>query len=106
MSVDFRRCVHCGVDCFADGWEEGDERAYRDENEVEHADDCPMVTGLFPVTMAELGMRGPNDPYAHGMICMDCHAPFALGDVYARRDVDGVFEIVCVGCRVLSEIPA
>lgn len=58
---------------------------------------------LHTVTMQDLGMRGPDDPYAYGMICMDCEAPFALGDTYAHRQTeDDIFEVVCVGCAVLN----
>jgi hypothetical protein len=53
--------------------------------------------------MESLGMRGPDDPYAYGMICMDCGVEFKLGDVHARRQVEeDVFEVVCLGCRVLN----
>lgn len=95
MTDEFRWCVHCGADCWPD------------KDDQEHASDCPVTTGLWPVTMAELGMRGPDDPYAHGMVCMDCNTPFELGDVYALRPTDegDVFEIVCVGCRVLTPEP-
>ena len=86
----WRWCVYCGCDCY--------------EDEPDHLADCAALTGLFPVTPRELGMRGPRDPYAHGMRCMGCGEPFALGDVAARRPTDqpDVFEIVCVGCRILS----
>lgn len=83
-------CVYCGVDC--------------DEYEPEHGPECPSTTGLWPVTESELGMRGPDDPYAHGMVCMDCGAPFAVGDFYALRPTDDEdwFEVVCTGCAVLT----
>lgn len=75
-----------------------------DLDDFEHGPECPSTTGLWPVTAADLGERGPNDPYAHGMICMDCEVAFKVGDLYALRptDDDDVFEIVCVGCRVLN----
>lgn len=88
-SAPFRYCIHCSVDC--------------EEYEPEHGPECPQTTGLWPVTEQELGMRGPNDPYAHGMRCMDCGDEFALGDFYAHRRIeDDVFEVVCVGCAALT----
>lgn len=90
MSEDpHRYCVYCMADC--------------SEGDPEHAADCPSTTGLFPVTGADLGIRGPDDPYAHGMTCMDCGAEFKVGDFYAQRQVEShLFEIVCVGCSVLN----
>ena len=58
---------------------------------------------LHTVTEQDLGIRGPNDPYAHGMICMDCETPFALGDTYTLRQAeDDIYEVVCLGCAVLN----
>lgn len=89
MSEPFRYCVWCNADCFDD--------------EPEHARDCPQVTSLYPVTEQSLGMRGPDDPYAHGMTCMDCETPFKLGDTYTHRQIeDDVFEVVCLGCSVVN----
>lgn len=90
MSDDpYRYCIHCAADCY--------------EDEPEHAADCPFTTGLWPVTAETLGMRGPDDPYALGMVCMDCGDPFAIGDTYALRQLaDNAFEAVCIGCRVLN----
>lgn len=100
----FRYCVYCGADCYVVWYKDGPPD-YRDPDEVEHEAECPAVTGLFPVTMRDLGMRGPHDPYAHGMRCMDCGSEFQLGDFYAHRpsgEMPEVMETVCVGCRVLS----
>lgn len=96
----FRYCVHCGVDCYHP-WAENGSHDY--DPDVEHKPNCPTVTGLYPVTMETLGMRGPDDPYAFGARCMDCGVEFKLGDTYALRRIseDG-FEVVCVGCRVLN----
>lgn len=61
------------------------------------------VPEIMVVTERDLGIRGPNDPYAHGMVCMDCGTSFAVGDSYAHRQTeDDVFEVVCVGCAVLN----
>lgn len=61
------------------------------------------VPEIMVVTERDLGIRGPNDPYAHGMVCMDCGTPFAVGDSYAHRQTeDDVFEVVCIGCAVLN----
>lgn len=78
----FRYCVHCGADCY--------------EDEPEHGPGCPRVTGLWPVTERELQPAG--------IVCMDCGDEFKVRDVYAHRQTeqDDVFEIVCVGCRVLN----
>lgn len=105
MSDDpFRYCVYCGADCYEDGAEDFS-HDYRED--VEHKPDCPSVTGLYPVTMETLGMRGPDDPYAYGAKCMDCGVDFNLGDFYAHRQRESdVFEIVCVGCRVLNPEPS
>lgn len=90
----FRWCVYCGCDCY--------------EDDPEHEPGCATVTGLYPVTERDLGMRGPRDPYAHGMLCMDCGCEFKVGDVSALRPTDAgdVFERVCVGCRVLNPTTA
>lgn len=97
----FRYCVYCGADCYVE-WYDGGAPEYADE--IAHEPDCATVIGLYPVTPAVLGMRGPDDPYAHGMVCMDCGVEFKVGDVYAHRPTDqrDVFEVVCVGCRVLN----
>lgn len=85
----FRWCIWCNCDCY--------------EDEPDHRFDCPSQTGLRPITPRELGMRGPNDPYAHGMACMDCGTPFRVGDFAAHRSIeDDIYEVVCVGCRVLN----
>lgn len=100
MSNDFRWCVFCKADCHADT--------------PEHAADCPSVTDVWPVTEQLLGIRGPNDPYAHGMRCMGCGDEFKLGDHYTRRVVEdgdallpgvegaAVYEVICLGCAALA----
>jgi hypothetical protein len=86
---NYRFCVWCNADC--------------EETDPEHDERCPQTTGLYLVTPGDLGVRGPDDPYAHGMCCMDCGHEFAAGDTYAKRPVsEDVLEIVCVGCRVLN----
>jgi hypothetical protein len=82
------KCVYCGVDC--------------KEYKPEHGPECPCTTGLWPVTEEDLGIRGPNDPYAHGMICMDCASVFTVGDLYALRPSADWFEVVCLGCAALT----
>ena len=86
----FRYCVYCKADCY--------------EDESEHGPECPQTTGLWPVAESDLGIRGPNDPYAHGMICMDCSSEFSVGDFCVHRPTDepDVFEVVCTGCAVLT----
>lgn len=83
--------------------EKGANEPLDQQDEPEHGDECPATTGLWPVTPEVLGMRGPDDPYAHGMVCMDCGGEFKVGDVYAHREVsEDIREVVCVGCRVLN----
>lgn len=97
MSEDpFRFCVYCRADCY--------------EDEPEHAGDCPSVTNVWPVTEKDLGMRGPDDPYAHGMGCVDCGEQFKVGDSYSLRTVAeadrglpgvqgaAVCHVICLGC--------
>lgn len=58
---------------------------------------------LMIVSERDLGIRGPNDPYAHGMVCMDCGSAFSVGDTYTHRQTsDDIFEVVCLGCAVLN----
>lgn len=84
----YRFCIYCGCDCY--------------EDSPDHLPGCATVTGLRPVRPSDLDMRGPHDPYAYGMLCMDCLTPFKVGDVYAVRGGGDIGEIVCVGCRVLN----
>lgn len=57
-----------------------------------HANTCPTVTGLYPVTAADVGIPCPR-----------CRVLFDLDDVYthAHTDRTNIVEIVCVGCAVL-----
>lgn len=96
-----RGCIYCGVDC--------------DQDHPQHAVDCPQSTGVYPVTEQDLGVRGPNDPYAHGMRCMDCEAEFKVGDFYTHRTIQEadpdapnewaaapIYEVICLGCAALE----
>jgi len=48
-------------------------------------------------------MRGPHDPYAHGMCCMDCGVAFKVGDFYTHRAIDdNAGEVVCLGCAIVN----
>lgn len=93
----FRWCIYCKADCWLDA------------EDQEHATDCPQTTGVWPVTERDLGIRGPDDPYAHGMKCMDCEADFKVGDHYTHRPIgdhpllpgmDPIpgYEVICLGC--------
>lgn len=96
----FRWCIYCDADCEA--------------SSPEHAEDCPLTTGLFPVTEQDMTPRCPQCGYTAGMACAACLRRLALGDSYVLRDVsdgqvrvptDGsVNEPVCVGCGALSEV--
>lgn len=103
----FRYCVHCGADC------------YLPKDEQEHAADCPVMTNVYPITMCELGMRGPGDPYAHGMCCSECLSPFELGDSYSYRTLQEqspcdcengclqcapILEPICLGCAAVEAL--
>lgn len=85
----FRWCIYCGSDC--------------EEGETDHAPDCPSNTGLYPVSAQDLGMRGPRDPYAHGLCCAECGSELRVGDyrTHQRTERDDVFVTVCVGCQIL-----
>lgn len=100
MSEDdlYRWCVHCGADCYAD--------------EPEHAADCPMVTGVYPVREEHFGPKCVHcgKGALGGMCCIDCGAELKGGDHYMHREVDpgdpllpgiegaSVREVICVGC--------
>ena len=65
--------------------------------------DSNRPSELHTVTEQDLGIRGPDDPYAHGMVCMDCLVEFAVGDTYTLRQIeDDTFDVVCLGCSVLN----
>lgn len=77
-----RPCVYCGAAWWGERFPDPD-----------HTIDCPMVTGLFPVTDAEV---------ADQMVCPICHDEFARGDSYARVPItDDTVVIVCIICAVL-----
>lgn len=99
-----RYCAFCGVDCYADPPEA---QIYADD--VEHAPDCPSVTGLFPVREDDVYQPGPPcDNCGHrnyiGMNCAECNAEINVGDHYMlqKTEHDNVFVIVCPGCGILT----
>lgn len=87
----YRWCVYCKGDC----WPEREHQ--------EHADDCPFVTGRFPL-----------DPehHRHGMCCANCGRE--ITDYYRHVPVrhmngDGeipVYECVCDDCAIADLIEA
>lgn len=80
---DFRYCVYCGCDC--------------DDFpgiEPDHTQDCPNVTGLFPVSVRDIRAQ---------LTCMDCNELFKPGDYFVRvREERDIAEEVCVGCGALE----
>jgi hypothetical protein len=83
----YRFCIWCGCDCID-----------YDTIETPHLPTCPSRTGLYPVEQ--------RDIEAHGMVCMDCNEPFAVGDFYVMRETEDrlIFEVVCVGCGALAAV--
>lgn len=94
----FRWCVYCEADCWAD--------------EPEHAEDCPAVTGVWPVRESDLDSCPHCGEATREMFCMDCGSPLVAGDHYALRDIEtGEMavrpewgEVVCLGCAALTEV--
>lgn len=108
----FRYCVHCGVDCEPD------------EADQEHAANCPMVTGMWPVEVDpalelakwvrwECDSDVPAEVTGHAEAvlakqphCDECSTPLSPGDVYALRSLaTGRVEarpvggmVICLGC--------
>lgn len=80
---DNRPCVHCGAAWFGEAFPDPD-----------HSPECPMVTGLYPVTADDIGC-----------ICAGCGAPFKIDGAKVERVVSKhrdftVVVLVCVGCAV------
>jgi len=82
--TDNRPCKYCGAAWFGEAFPDPD-----------HAPDCPMETGLFPVTEAELADGG--------ILCMICQQPFTAGEHYLLRDLnEACAAIVCLTCGLLE----
>lgn len=112
----FRWCVHCGADCDLD------------EDEQDHAANCPMVTGMWPVETdpalelakwvrweCESAMPADVEEHAKAVLveqpyCSECGTPLNPGDVYALRDVEtgrvevrpGGGVVICLGCAFVT----
>jgi hypothetical protein len=96
LDEKWRWCYYCKADC----WPEP-------ENQ-QHGSDCPMVTGLWPITEQD------EDPWTKGFYsrCCTCSEPFNLGDTYVLVDVEtdkasrlpDCGEVTCVGCAVAREV--
>jgi hypothetical protein len=93
-------CVFCGADC--------------NLPEPDHADDCPSVTGLYPVIERDLMCPGCGETY-EGMLCSECEEPFKIGDHYTHRQIgegnpipDGppcpIYEPICLGCAATEAV--
>lgn len=100
----FRWCVYCDADC--------------DLPEPPHEDDCPQVTGIYPVRdedcgppCAHCGKRSFDVP-----TCSTCGTALEVGDRYMLRELDpgdpllpgvegaSVSELICVGCAASDAI--
>lgn len=83
-------CVYCGAD--------GPDPIL----DIEHQEDCPSITNLFPVR--------EQDIEPHGFCCLRCGDPFKIGDVYTTipyEDENGhidnmMVEILCLSCAVVG----
>lgn len=86
---DFDTCVYCE----ATGCESGD---------ADHAEDCPIVTGIFPVTLRDMWPNGPAQ-------CSTCHTLLWPGDTYStipQEPIGGipVGLVACTGCAILGQL--
>ena len=81
-------CVYCGAP-----W-------HLQSLAIIHKDDCPMVTGLYPVLQQDLPRTG------EGMCCMACGGPFEVGDMSCRRNLEGnwsdIVIVICMSCALLA----
>lgn len=101
----FRYCVYCDADTYIE-----------DSNVVDHAEDCPSSTGVFPVRDEDLGEKCPCCGYQHGLMCGRCETPLAVDDRYMLVEVAegitglvgpagaSVQELVCVGCAAQAAL--
>ena len=95
----YRWCVFCGADC----WVSPEFQS--------HADDCPSVTGVFPVRGEELGglCESCGEP-SRSMGCCRCDHTFSLGEHYHRLRIPDTddsmpgYEVVCAGCAAHAEL--
>jgi hypothetical protein len=89
----FIHCIYCGVAC--------------DQDEVTHEQDCPSVTGIYPIREEDLGHACVHcHEMTPGMTCPKCDTPFKVGDFYCHQTLedapDDVKIIVCLTCAALS----
>lgn len=87
---DFSTCVYCGTKgC--------------DTGEAEHASDCPLETGIFPVALKDMWPGGPA-------VCESCKAVLWPGAMYSvipfSRELEGVpgGVVACTGCALLAQV--
>lgn len=81
----YRWCIYCQADC----WPEPENQR--------HQDDCPLVTGLYPVDQ-DMVERGAQCGYGDG-----CGHVFQLGEFYMATEVkqdgpDTYTTAACIGC--------
>lgn len=103
----YRWCIFCKADCWLD------------EADQVHAAECPMSTGVWPITEREV--RTHMCPACTcedgGMACDDCHRAFVVGDGYMVVDYhsDVVWEptvgdrpwwgvVICTGCAAARDL--
>lgn len=83
-------CLYCGV--------EGDSLGGYD-----HAADCPLTTGVFPVELKDMWPDGPAK-------CEGCDVLLWPGDTYSLIPFDGMLQgvlggtVACSGCALLAQI--
>jgi hypothetical protein len=72
---------------------------------IEHATNCPSITGLFPVLDSDLGHKvececGRVNRWPGGFGCVACGHQFAIGEFYVHRSIsDNLSAIVCLSCE-------
>lgn len=91
----FRYCIYCGADVNLGL------ASPPTDFKPDHAKDCPMVTGLFPVD--------PEHLEPAGMACGECGAPFEVGDHYSELVIESgdnydIVECVCLMCAAIGEV--
>lgn len=91
LDEQFRWCVFCKADC----WPEPQKQ--------KHNIDCPMSTGLWPITETDYNMD---------MCCGMCYEKFELNEFSMQFDVEKqqvslygtLLEVICIGCAAAITI--
>lgn len=91
LSERYRWCIYCKADC----WPEPEHQ--------KHNVDCPMATGLWPIT---------EDDYNMDMCCGMCSEKFEMGEHSMQFDLHthevvlrgDMLEVICIGCAAAISI--